>query len=239
MFSPDILSTSDKRNLTFLRKGVVDWYATNGRKLPWRDDSASLYHRVSVEVLLQRTRAETVSGFYETFYSHFPDWQSLADAAVEDIADIIRPIGLYNRRSASLQALAKYAHAAGGSFPATYEELLKVPAVGQYVANAILMFEHQHSTPLLDVNMARVIERFIRPRKLADIRYDPWLQQAAHWLVRDTPIASNWAVLDFAAKVCKLPVPACAICPVQRKCSFFRKLGQRLGSRPIDVRGAI
>jgi len=226
MSSLDILPTSDKRNLTFLRMGVVDWYAANGRKFPWRHDDASLYHRVSVEVLLQRTRAETVSGFYETFYNRFPNWQSLADAAVEDIAEIIRPIGLYNRRSVSLQALAKYAHAAGGSFPSTYEELLKVPAVGQYVANAILMFEHHQPMPLLDVNMARVIERFIRPRKLADIRYDPWLQRAARWLVRDTPITSNWAVLDFAAKVCKLPIPACAICPVQRRCSFFRELGR-------------
>ncbi|RYF09312.1 MAG: hypothetical protein EOO77_24120 [Oxalobacteraceae bacterium] len=225
MFSPSLLSTSDKRNLTFLRVGIVDWYAANGRKFPWRCDSASLYHRVSVEVLLQRTRAETVSSFYETFYNRFPDWQSLANAAVEDIAEIIRPIGLYNRRSVSLQALAKYAYSAGGSFPATYKELLKVPAVGQYVANAILMFEHQHQTPLLDVNMARLIERFVRPRKLTDIRYDPWLQQAAHWLVRKTPIASNWAALDFAAKVCKLPIPTCAICPVQRKCSFFRELG--------------
>jgi len=224
MSSPDILSRSDKQNLTFLRKGLVTWYAAHGRMLPWRHDRASLYHRISVEVLLQRTRAETVSGFYESFYRRFPDWQSIAEAPVEEIADIIRPIGLYNRRSVSLKALATYAHSSGGTFPATYEELLKIPAVGQYVANAILMFEHNRPAPLLDVNMVRVIERFIRPRKMADIRYDPWLQKAAGWLVRHVPLTSNWAILDFAAKVCKLPLPACDICPVRQRCSFFRGL---------------
>ena len=44
------------------------------------------------------------------------------------------------------------------------------------VANAILLVCHEQPEPLLDSNMARVIERVFGPRKLADIRYDPYLQ---------------------------------------------------------------
>src|SRR5690606_16413449 len=97
------------------------------------------------------------------------------------------------------------------------------PAVGQYVSNAISMFQHGRATPLLDVNMARVIERYLRPRRLADIRHDPWLQQAAHWLVKSaSPERVNWAVLDFAALVCEARNPACASCPVNARCNYAR-----------------
>ncbi len=37
--------------------------------------------------------------------------------------------------------------------------------------------------PLLDVNMSRVLERYFGPRSLADIRYDPYLQNLAQRLV--------------------------------------------------------
>jgi A/G-specific adenine glycosylase len=73
------------------------------------------------------------------------------------------------------------------------------------------------------VNMARVIERFVRPRSLADIRYDPWLQEAAHWLVRRDSKEVNWAVLDFAALICRPRNPVCEACPVRGRCSYFKK----------------
>ncbi len=66
--------------------------------------------------------------------------------------------------------------------------------------------------------MARLIERYIRPRKLADIRYDPWLQEAAHWLVRgDQPVEINWATLDFASAICTARNPRCGTCPLSRR----------------------
>lgn len=37
--------------------------------------------------------------------------------------------------------------------------------------------------PLVDVNMVRVLERFFGPRKLADIRYDSYLQTLARQVV--------------------------------------------------------
>lgn len=111
-------------------------------------------------------------------------------------------------------------------FPSTEKELARVPAVGQYVGNAILLFQHDKPRPLVDVNMARVVERVLRPRRLADIRHDPWLQSAAAWLVRSSPVETNWAVLDFAAKVCRARNPLCDECPLARQCSFAKVSGR-------------
>jgi A/G-specific adenine glycosylase len=177
-----------------------------------------------VEVLLQRTTATAVAGFYERFFAAFPTWETLAAATPGELEAFLRPLGLWRRRAQSLLGLAGYAADALGKFPRDPDDHAEIPAVGQYVSNAVMLFQHGRSTPLLDVNMARVIERFVRPRRLADIRHDPWLQSAAKWFVRtEDAAAANWAILDFAALVCKARRPLCKDCPVRARCSYFAK----------------
>ncbi|MES2680874.1 MAG: hypothetical protein V4635_13365 [Bacteroidota bacterium] len=108
--------------------------------------------------------------------------------------------------------------------PKEKEELEKISFFGQYIVNAVLMFIHGEPAPLLDVNMSRVLERFFRKRKLADIRYDPYLQILSHEIVsHKNPKDINWAILDFAALVCK-PKPLCPICPLKENCSAYKQV---------------
>jgi A/G-specific adenine glycosylase len=224
MSSPGQLTRPEKLKLTRLSRDLVAWAAASGRDFPWRSIDATTYQKIAVEVLLQRTTATAVAGFYGEFFSRFPDWDRLAAATPEQLEEFLKPIGLWRRRATSLLGLARYAAGTGGSFPGNAGEHVAIPAVGQYVSNAILVFQHGKAAPLLDVNMARVIERVVRPRRLADIRHDPWLQAAANWFARGPRSAEvNWAVLDFAALVCKARKPVCDECPVSRYCSFFRQ----------------
>ncbi|CUX66535.1 hypothetical protein [Agrobacterium genomosp. 13] len=219
----DSLRTAEKRKLTLLRADLLCWAADHGRHFPWRNRDAKTYQQIVVEVLLQRTTAAAVARFYNDFFERFASWEDLAVASTEDLEHFLKPLGLWRRRAVSLLGLAKYAAARGGNFPGDSALHRSIPAVGQYVSNAIVMFQHGEATPLLDVNMARVIERFVRPRRLADIRHDPWLQQAAHWIVRGaSPEQVNWAVLDFAALICKARKPACPNCPVRERCNYLK-----------------
>src|SRR5207248_611362 len=80
---------------------------------------------------------------------------------------------------------------------------------------------HNRPAPLLDTNMARVLERFFGPRQLVDIRYDPYLQLLAHSVVDGTDaIRANWAILDLAAGVCRRRSPMCTSCPVRSRCRY-------------------
>lgn len=221
MPSSDRLTPGQKRKLTRLANDLKGWAKLNGRDFPWRSCEADTYQQLVVEVLLQRTTAAAVSGLFEDFIAKYPNWSHLAMAKVEDLEEFLKPLGLWRRRAQSLLGISRYAAENAGQFPSDPREHVQIPAVGQYVSNAILQFQHGRATPLLDVNMARVIERFVRPRKLADIRHDPWLQNAAHWFVRQNPREVNWATLDFAALVCRARSPLCAICPVSARCSFF------------------
>jgi A/G-specific adenine glycosylase len=223
MSSPDPLKPSEKRRLKRLAKDIVDWSHENGRDFPWRSSEAGIYQQVVVEVLLQRTTAAAVGRFFDKFIAQYPGWEELASAEIGDLEQFLKPLGLWRRRAQSLLGIARYAADNDGLFPCDPGDHRDIPAVGQYVSNAILQFQHGRAAPLLDVNMARVIERFQRPRRLADIRHDPWLQDAAHWLVRgDRSREVNWAVLDFAALICRARNPRCDTCPVSNQCNYAR-----------------
>jgi len=216
------LSQTEKSSLSRLAKAITVWSRVLGRHFPWREQDAGAYHKIVAEVLLQRTRAETVGSFYDAFFARYPDWRSLANASVDELEGVLRPIGLWKRRAASLRALAEFAVERDGVFPRSRRLHAQIPAVGQYVSNAIALFQHGKRRPLLDVNMARVIERYIHPRKLVDIRYDPWLQEASAWLVkRGDPVEINWAILDFGALICRARSPLCPECPLHRNCHYF------------------
>ena len=197
------------------------WYAECGRDFPWRRSRAGNYRLVATELLLQRTRAEVVARYYRDFFARFPGWSEASRARRRDLENAFKPLGLWKRRAQSFKALAREMARRGGVFPASRGEIESLPAVGQYVANAVELFVHGRPRPLLDVNMARIMERYFEPRRLADIRYDPLLQGLAQLLVESAEDyrVINWAFLDLGALVCKPRNPRCGECPLRRGCS--------------------
>jgi len=217
---PDLgIQAVDIALLSLFRRRILTWYNMNGRHFPWRDRNRSDFEKVAAEILLQRTRAEVVATMYPHFIAQFSNWQSIADADDESLIQFLRPLGLWQRRAASIKKLAGAMVALNGIFPSAREEVEKLPGVGQYIASAIMLLCHGQPNPLLDVNMARVLERFFGPRKLADIRYDPGLQALARAITNHKRCLDiNWAILDFASLVCRPRTPACPGCPMLDKC---------------------
>lgn len=204
-----------------LSSGLLEWASTGGRLFPWRGDNFNEYQLVIVEVLLQRTRAETVERFIPKFFEKYPGWEDIANAYSDDLELDLRPVGLSERRSKTMILLAKAVLCNDGKMPISRLEIDKLPGVGQYIGNAIELLILGRPLPLLDASMARLIERYIHPRKLADIRYDPFLQSAALALVQHEKSKEiSWAALDFAATVCKSSRPRCDDCPFSGSCNY-------------------
>jgi A/G-specific adenine glycosylase len=210
-------------NIAYLQIFLLGWFEKNGRKFPWRNPSATNYEKIISEVLLQRTKAETVAKFFPDFIKEYPSWYKLGDASEQELQDILKPIGLYKQRGARLFNLAQELKKRNGIFPKERNQVEEIPMMGQYLTNAYELFILKRPSPLLDVNMARVIERYFGPRKMADIRYDPYLQNLSRKLV-DNPKTKeiNWAVLDYSALICKAKMPLCYDCELNAKCSFCR-----------------
>ena len=211
-----------KKNITELQKKLLTWFDLNGRTFPWRRKKLTNYQIVIAETLLQRTKAETVAGFYLKFINEFPTWKSLADSELSILEKCLIPIGLYRQRAGRLKHLAQEMVRRNNRLPKDRAELESIPFLGQYIVNAIELIIFKQPSPLVDVNMARLLERYFGGRMMADIRYDPYLQKLATDVVTNKKSKElNWAILDFAALVCKARKPLCAKCILAKKCNFL------------------
>jgi len=211
-------------DILYFQKKLLKWYSENGRYFPWRKKSATNYELIIAEVFLQRTKAETVAKFLPHFFKKYPSWKQLADATEKELQDISRPLGLYKQRGSRLYRLAQELKKRKGRFPKNRNEVEDIPMMGQYITNAYELYVLKKRSPLLDVNMARLLERYFGKRKLADIRYDPFLQELSYKVINlERSKELNWAILDYAALVCLNKNPKCYICILKNKCNIFKE----------------
>ncbi len=215
------ITAIEDHEVEWFREDLFAWFGEHGRQFPWRSTDTSLFEHVLSEILLQRTRAETLAPFFRKFIREFRSWEDIAELTVAELECALTPIGLSKQRAPRIHALAEILAKNGGELPESVHELQELPAIGQYVAYAIQSYRGIARLPLLDASMARVIERCFWPRQLADIRYDPYLQETAQHLIDcDRSIELSWAILDLAALVCRLKSPRCIECPLARQCNF-------------------
>lgn len=209
-------------DIIFFQTTLLSWYFENGREFLWRNPKASNYEIIIAEIFLQRTKADLVNRFLPQFFKTYPNWEKLGAANEEQLQVTLKPIGLYKQRAKRLFKLAQEIKARSGQFPTERNQVEELSMMGQYLTNAYELYILKKKAPLLDVNMARLLERFFGDRKLADIRHDPYLQTLAYRVVNvENSKELNWAILDFAALVCKKTIPICSNCILKRKCQFY------------------
>ena len=149
------------------RKALGEWFRVEGRDLPWRKTTDAYAIMVS-EFMLQQTQVATVRNFYDRWLERFPDFRSLAEATEAEVMQIWQGLGYYSRarnlHRAAQEVVAKY----GGKLPTSLREIVELPGVGRYTAGAIASFAYDMATPIVEVNIARVIARLIDFREAID-----------------------------------------------------------------------
>lgn len=93
---------------------------------------------VSVRLAAQCTD-ERVNIIVEKLYDKFPDVESLANADVGEIEEIVRPCGLGKSKARDISACMKILRDQyDGQIPTTFDELLALPGVGRKSANLVM-----------------------------------------------------------------------------------------------------
>ena len=165
---------------------------------------------------------------YSLFFKKFPTLKELYVADEAELREIIRPLGLEIVRATILKRLAgELAKHHGGTVPCDEEQLLQLPGVGRYAANATRCFAFGKRAALVDVNVIRVINRvFGVTSKKPRARDDPliWSFVEEHLLPLKNFESFNLALLDFAATICRKRIPKCGICFATSYCAYFQRL---------------
>ena len=212
----------DKNSLTYFRRALLDWFPVNGRAFPWRDEEVTNYELIISEILLQRTRAESVARYYGTFFGAYPDWESLAGAGLEELEEILRPLGLYRHRARRLYRIIEEYRESRGVMPANRNQLQESNLAALYLSNAYELFVLKHRSALLDVNMSRVFSRYFNVQHEKDVRHNREMRELARVVTNVKRCRElNWAILDFAALVCRPTKPKCEGCVLRKKCAYY------------------
>ena len=212
----------------YLQHRLLRWFDENQRVFPWREARATKYQQIVSEILLQRTKAETVARYYDTFFSKYPDWEALCGATLEELEEVMRPLGLYRHRARRLYKLAEDLRRRGGQLPGDANELRDSGFVGLYVTNAFELFILRNRKPLLDVNMSRLLKRYIEPGEFIDVRFDKEVQELANDIIEVRRCKElNWAILDYAAMVCRKRNPLCGECVLNKYCKYYAQSRER------------
>ena len=204
-----------------LRHQLLEWYARNGRDLPWRRNADPYAIWVS-EIMLQQTRVAVVVDRYQAFLERFPTLASLAQASEQDVLALWSGLGYY-RRARMLHKAAKFvADHQQGKLPATSEGLRLLPGIGAYTAAAIASIAFGEPVAVVDGNVERVLCRLegweagthagaaAHKRKIDDL--------AAQFVDPKRPGDFNQALMELGATVCLPRNPQCLVCPVAALC---------------------
>lgn len=197
---------------------LLVWYAQHKRDLPWRRDR-NPYRVLVAEFMLQQTQAERVAPRYAAFLTQFPDFAALAHADVGTVLRAWSGLG-YNRRALRLHAIARSVMSEyGGELPDDMDQLLSLPGVGRYTAQAVRCFAFRRQVATVDTNIHRVLQRVMvggeRSSPLTDA--ETW-RLAEALLPADQAIAWNEAIMDLGATICMARTPQCELCPLAPHC---------------------
>ncbi|MDO4571813.1 MAG: A/G-specific adenine glycosylase [Clostridia bacterium] len=199
---------------------LIEWYDRNARSLPWRESGDPYAVWVS-EIMLQQTRVQAVLSYYKRWMDALPDIASLAAADEERLHKLWEGLGYYSRARNLRRAAIQLMESQGGRLPGSFEQLRRLPGVGDYTAGAIASIAFNEAVPAVDGNVLRVWARLTDDhRDVLNARTKRDITEAVRAVLpAASPGKFNAALMELGETVC-LPsaAPLCARCPLASVC---------------------
>ena len=206
-----------------LLEPILEWYDDHARELPWRGTAASAWSVMVSEFMLQQTPVKRVLPVHEAWLEA---WPTPADLAAQPTGEAVRAWGRlgYPRRALRLHAAATAVVADhGGVVPADYDDLIKLPGVGDYTAAAIASFAYGRRHVVLDTNVRRVFARAVGGVEFPATAVNRAERDLSTSLLpSDAATAATWAVavMELGALRCTAAKPVCSECPIADRCAW-------------------
>lgn len=208
----------------YISQQLIHWYQNNKRPLPWRE-TRDPYKIWLSEVILQQTRVNQGLEYYHRFLVAFPDVQSLAAAAEQDVLKLWQGLGYYSRARNMHHTAKEIVEKHNGIFPQSSAGLKKLKGIGDYSAAAIASICFDEPITVLDGNVARVISRLYAIDTPVDTTTGRKIitDLANKLLDTNHPGTFNQAVMELGALVCTPQSPACNTCPLVFSCEALNR----------------
>ncbi len=152
----------------------------------------------------------------EVLFRKYPTLQSIAEANLADIEEIIKPCGLFHTKARDLIAMAQMLLTEyGGELPDSIEELTKLPGIGRKTANLIMGDVFHKPAVVTDTHCIRICGRL----GLVSVK-DPYKVEMALRELLPPEKSSDFChrLVHFGREFCKAQSPQCTVCPLLGIC---------------------
>ena len=209
-----------------IAKKILYWYDNNKRSLPWRTKCSPRqkeYFTLISEFMLQQTQVKTVIPYFKNFLKKIPNFQSLAKVNEAKLLKYWQGLGYYSRAKNLKKSAKMIIDNYNGRLPNNFEDLKRLPGVGDYTASAILAIVFNKSIIPLDGNIERVLKRILHLKTEEEIKKENLHKKKK--IFGQTSRSSDYAqaLMEIGALVCKPKNPYCKKCPITKNCLSFKR----------------
>lgn len=200
-------------------EALLNWYQDHKREMPWRGELDPYKIWVS-EIMLQQTRVDQATPYFQNFISLFPTVYDLAKAKQQEVLKAWEGLGYYSRARNLHTAAKDVVQNYEGKLPESYDEIIQLKGIGPYTAAAITSIVFGKPNAVVDGNVIRVLSRYFGIED--DVRSSKTrkrIQEFANELInKKNPGDFNQALMELGSEVCTPTSPDCEHCPVQPGC---------------------
>ncbi len=170
--------------------------------------------------MLQQTQVKTVIPYFKNFVKKIPNLKVLSNSKNKKILKLWEGLGYY-RRAKNLQITAKILiKKHNGILPKKFEEIKKLPGIGEYTANVLLALIYNQPRIPFDGNVKRVFSRLFNTKLEKNENRIKSIVNEKFYTNRNGDLAE--ALMEFGAIICKPNNPKCNICNLKKSCYFFK-----------------
>ncbi|MBE6536168.1 MAG: endonuclease III [Ruminococcaceae bacterium] len=152
-------------------------------------------------------------------FDRFPTLDAMADAPLSEIAEIIRPCGLWQKKSENIKNECIIVRDRfGGVLPDNMEDLLSLPGVGRKIANLLLGDIYKKPAIVADTHCMRICGRFgMYPEGVRDAHKVEKIMSALVEPEKQSDFCHR--IVQFGRDVCTARSPMCKDCPIRALCA--------------------
>jgi endonuclease-3 len=179
-------------------------------------DHRNTFELLVAVILSAQCTDEAVNRVTPELFRRYPDAETLAQAATQDIERMIQALGLFRAKAKALKESArKLVEEFGGKVPATMEELTRLAGVGRKTANVIL--GHAFDTPgiIVDTHCKRLSQRLALTPEQDPVKIE---RDLTRLLPPREWTGFSHRLIIHGRRVCHARKPACGRCVVSDLC---------------------
>ena len=180
------------------------------------------YELVIAVMLSAQTADKSVNAVTPILFEKYPSLDDLNKASLEDIEEILKPIGLYKNKAKNLKGIVKdLIERFNYVVPSDKEQLMTLPGVGNKTAGVIRAEIFQIPDLPVDTHILRIAKRL----KLAKKDDEPIDVERKLKIIipEERWIKSHHQLIHFGRYFCTARSPQCENCKIRDMCINYLK----------------